>query len=129
MEIELKKLFKREIKNNRLQKQENKNIMNIFLNNIKETKAEIIQTRALPNISVVPALLNKLPDTINNIIFHYVGYKSKTARWINRAFKDTLQNEFEKGWPLHQINVQRSILYDRQNHIDRYILKLYEALR
>jgi hypothetical protein len=65
-----------------VQKKENKNIMNIFLDNIRERKAEIIQRRELPNIPVIPALLNKLPDAINNIIFYYVGYRSKVATQV-----------------------------------------------
>ena len=77
--VGFKKLFKNEIKNNRMQKKENKNIMNMFLNNIKETGRETVQKKELPKFPVVPALLNKLPEAINNMIFHYVGYRSKVA--------------------------------------------------
>ena len=137
--VGLKQIFGNEITNNRMQKKENKNIMNIFLNNldkpieykthpiatmikgsfknlndgdlvgfkkssfmkccqdaqtifqisnktekywnwnlflrkskreskhIENTKVEIIQKRELPNVPVIPALLNKLPDAINDI--------------------------------------------------------------
>jgi hypothetical protein len=83
--VALKQIFKHEIKNNRLQKKENKDIMNIFSNHIKETKTEIIQKRELPKIPIIPALLNKLPDAINNMIFHYVGYKSRLSKMIPRV--------------------------------------------
>ena len=53
--------------------------MQLFLNNIKGTETDLIQKRELPNIPIVPAFANKLPDAINNMIFHYVGYKSKVA--------------------------------------------------
>jgi hypothetical protein len=99
MEIELKEIFKNEIKKNRLQKKENKDIMNIFLNNIKETKAEIIQTRELPKIPIIPALLNKLPDAINNTIFYYVGYKSRLSKIIEYPIKNIpiyLRNKRER---------------------------------
>jgi hypothetical protein len=68
--VELKQIFKHEIKNNKMQKKENKDIMNIFLNNIKETKAEIIQKREFPKRPVVVGLIfSKLPDVINKKIF------------------------------------------------------------
>ena len=65
MEIaNLKQIFENEIKANRIQKKENnKNIIDIFLSNIKKPKRE------LPKIPVVPALLDKLPNSINNMIF------------------------------------------------------------
>ena len=64
MEIaDLKQIFQKEIKTNRRQKKENKNIIDVFLSNIKKPKKE------LPKIPVVPALLDKLPDSINNMIF------------------------------------------------------------
>ena len=75
-------ILKREIKNNKIQKKENKNIINIFLSNIKEPMVEIRQKRELPKIPVVPGLILKLPDAINNMIFHYVGYKHKVAAEI-----------------------------------------------
>jgi hypothetical protein len=80
--VGLKQIFKHEIKNNKMHIKENKNIMNTFLNNIKETKTEINHNRELPNIPIIPALFNKLPDTINNIIFYYVGYKSRLSRMM-----------------------------------------------
>jgi hypothetical protein len=49
------------------------------LNNIKETSVELVQKREAPKIPIVTGLLNKLPDAINNMIFHYVGYRSKVA--------------------------------------------------
>ena len=69
--VGLKQIFKHEIKNNKIKKKKNKDI--------KETKTEIIQKRELPKIPIITALFNKLPDTINNMIFHYVGYRSKVA--------------------------------------------------
>ena len=64
MEIaNLKQIFKKEIKTNRRLKKENKNIIDVFLSNIKKPKRE------LPKIPVVPALLDKLPDSINNMMF------------------------------------------------------------
>ena len=77
--VGLKQIFENEVKHNRMQKKENKNIINMFLGNIKDTKTEIIQKRELPKIPVIPALINKLPDSLNNMIFYYVGYRSKVA--------------------------------------------------
>jgi hypothetical protein len=59
------------------------------LNNIKETSVELVQKREAPKIPIVTGLRNKLPDAINNMIFHYVGYRSKVAtrvaiEYINR---------------------------------------------
>ena len=80
MEIaDLKQIFQKEIKTNRRQKKENKNIIDVFLSNIKEPMVEIRQKRELPKIPVIPGLILKLPDAINNMIFHYVGYKHKVA--------------------------------------------------
>ena len=67
--VGLTQIFKSEIKNNKMQKKENKDNMTMFSNHLKETKAEIIQKRELPNIPIITALFNKLPDTINNMIF------------------------------------------------------------
>jgi hypothetical protein len=58
------------------------------LANIKDTKAEIIQKRELPNIPIIPALLNKLPNAINNTIFYYVGYKSKLSRMMEHPIRN-----------------------------------------
>ena len=43
--------------------------MDIFLNTAREIKSEIIQKRELPKIPIIPALLNKLPDTTKNLFF------------------------------------------------------------
>ena len=98
MEIELKELFRKEVKNNRLRKKENKNI-EYFLNNIKETKAELIQKRELPRIPIVPALINKLPNAVNNIIFYYVGYKSRLSKRMYHPIRNIplyLRNKQER---------------------------------
>ena len=84
--VGLKQIFENEVKNNRMQKKENKNIINMFLGNIKDTKTEIIQKRELPNIPVIPALMNKLPDSINNMIFYYVGYKSRLSKMMKTLY-------------------------------------------
>ena len=62
--------------------------MKLVLDNIRETKIDVIQTRQLPNIPVVPAFVNKLPDAINNMIFHYVGYKSRLSRMMAHPIKN-----------------------------------------
>ena len=91
-----------------MQKKENKNIMNIFLPNIKDTRTEIIQKRELPNIPIIPALLNKLPDAINNTIFYYVGYKSRLSRMMKYPIK----------------NISRCLI-NKQERIIRHACRLY----
>ena len=106
--VGLKQIFENEIKNNRMQKRENTHIMNIFLASIKDTKPEIIQKRELPNIPVIPALINKLPDSINNMIFYYVGYKSKLSKMLKN--------------PINNIPMCLRI---KQERIIRYACRLY----
>ena len=45
--VNLKQIFKHEIKTNRIQKKENNNIINIFLSNIKEPMVEIRQKKRI----------------------------------------------------------------------------------
>ena len=82
--------------------------MDIFLNNVREIKSEIIQKRELPKIPIIPALLNKLPDTINNLIFYYVGCKSRLSRMMEYPIK----------------NIERCLI-SKQERIMRYVCRLY----
>jgi hypothetical protein len=106
--VGLKQIFENDVKNNRMQKKENKNIINMFLGNIKDTKTEIIQKRELPKLPVIPALINKLPDSINNMIFYYVGYKSRLSKMMKN--------------PIQHIPIY---LRNKRERIVRYACRLY----
>jgi hypothetical protein len=107
--VGLKQIFENEIKNNRMQKKENKNIMNIFLGNIKDTKAEIIQKREFPKRPIVVGLIfSNLPDEINKKIFYYLGYKSRLSKMME--------------YPIRNIPI---CLRNKQERIISYVCRLY----
>ena len=102
--MNLKKFSKMRLKTTKYRKKENKDIINIFLNNVKEP----IQKRELPKIPIVPAFINKLPDAVNNKIFHYVGYKSKLSKMM--------------AYPIRNIPIY---LRDKQERTVSYVCRLY----